>query len=166
MTSAEIAALLTGPVGIAVGAFVRDVWRRRADAADAAAKAQRDADAAKLAANATERSDMVGLLRQQLTAGDERAEKSAARAEAIAAALAENAASTRENSRALDDLRGALTDHSGEELATLREVHAMLRSLTGADGVDSRTSLVPGVRGPTPPRGIPALPAPPPRRVP
>lgn len=158
MTPAETILALVGGVG-GVGTAASKVWEwyRSRDAAKLAA------EAAARATGATERADIVALLQQQLTAGEARAELAVARSAALATALSENAAAMRENSASLDALRSALADHAAEEFATLREVHAMARSLVG-DGSDvSRTSIIPGVRGPTPPRGIvplPAVPAP------
>ena len=163
MTPETIAALLASPVLGAVAAkgwqwwTTRDAAKLAAEAAEA--KARHEREAASRATVAAERADIVALLQQQLTAGEARAELAVARSAALATALSENAAAMRENSASLDALRSALADHAAEEFATLREVHAVVRQIVGDGSEVSRTSIVPGLRGPTPPRGIVPLPA-------
>lgn len=167
MTSETIITLIASPVLGGAAAKLWQWWTTR-DAAKLAAEAaetkvRHDREAASRATGASERADIVALLQQQLAAGEARAELAVARSAALATALAENSAAMRENSATLDGLRASLTDHAAEEFATLREVHAMTRSLVGDGSEVSRTSIIPGVRGPTPPRGIvplPAVPAP------
>jgi hypothetical protein len=174
VTPETIAALLASPVLGAVAAkgwqwwTTRDAAKLAAEAAEA--KVRHEREAASRVASAGERADIVALLQQQLAAGEGRAETASARAVAMAGSLTEVAAAMRENSAALDALRaaltasldatrGALSEHAAEEYAAMREMHTMLRQLVG-DGSDvSRASIVPGVRGPTPPRGIVPLPA-------
>lgn len=156
MTPETILTLVASPV---LGGAAAKLWQWWTTRSDAEAKARHDREAAARASSATERADIVALLQQQLTAGEARAELAVARSAALATALSENASAMRENSASLDALRSALADHAAEEFATLREVHAMVRQIAG-DGSDvSRTSIVPALRPPTPPRGIVPLPA-------
>ena len=153
MTPDSLLPLLASPVLAAAMAKGWAWWTTR-DAAKlaAAAKAaetQAAHDAAKISASAAERADVVALLRQQLVAGDERAERSAARATEIAAALAASAHATTANTAAIESLRVAITAHAAEELDILRDLH----------GEQPRASMVPSaMRAPTPP--LPAIPAP------
>ncbi len=160
MTPETILTLVASPV---LGGAAAKLWQWWTTRSDAEAKARHDREAAARASSATERADIVALLQQQLTAGEARAELAVARSAALATALSENASAMRENSASLDALRSALADHAAEEFATLREVHAMVRQIAGDGSEVSRTSIIPGLRGPTPPRGIvplPAVPAP------
>jgi hypothetical protein len=158
-----ILSLAASPVLAAAMAKAWTWWTQRdaAKLAEAAAeaKARHEREAAARVSSAGERADIVALLQQQLTAGEARAELAVARSAALATALSENAAAMRENSASLDALRSALADHAAEEFATLREVHAVVRQIVGDGSEVSRTSIVPGLRGPTPPRGIVPLPA-------
>ncbi len=113
VTSAEALNALLGSTVLA-GA-VREGWLwwkarvEKADAARAATEAARVAaaaanDAAKAAADGS----VAGLLREQITAGEARAEKSAERAVAIAGALDASARATSELARAVDRIVPAL----------------------------------------------------------
>ena len=161
MTPVSLLPLLASPVLAAALAKGWQWWTTR-DAAKlaAAAKAaetQAAHDAAKISASAAERADVVALLRQQLVAGDERAERSAARATEIAAALAASAHATTANTAAIESLRVAITAYAAEELDILRDLHAMLPPPSTRE--QPRASMVPSaMRAPTPP--LPAIPAP------
>lgn len=160
MTVADILAALGGAAG--VGAAAKAVWEWYT----ARDRARLDAERAKVAANATERTDVIALLRDQIAKGEERGERSAARADAMADALREVAEQTRSLAAAVDDLRGAVTDHAHREEGALASLDGRLSLLTAppATGEQPRASVVPD-----PPR-LPALrpltPAPPPRRQP
>ena len=95
MTAAEVVNALTGSAILA--AAVREGWRWYT------ARAARG-DAAKAAADGS----VAGLLREQITAGEARAEKSAERAVAIAGALDASARATSELARAVDRIVPAL----------------------------------------------------------
>ena len=117
MTSAEALNALLGSTVLA-GA-VREGWLwwkarvEKADAARAATEAARVAaaaanDAANIGAASTRDATVAGLLREQITAGEARAEKSAERAVAIAGALDASARATSELARAVDRIVPAL----------------------------------------------------------
>lgn len=158
MTVADILAALGGAAG--VGAAARAVWEWYT----ARDRARLDAERAKVAANAAERTDVIALLREQIAAGEARGEKSGARADAMADALREVAEQTRSLAAAVDDLRGAVTDHARSEEATLASLGGRLSLLTPAPptGEQPRASVVPDPpRLPSPSPLRPATPAPP-----
>lgn len=163
MTPAETILALAGGVG-GIGTAASKVWDwyRSRDAAKLAAVA--DEAKHRREALSTERVDMIGLLREQIKAGDDRGEKSAARADAMVDALRELAEQVRALGGAVADVRDAIGDHTHREASTLASIDARLSLLTSGTGEQPRASIVPGaLRAPTPP--LPAVPAPP-RRVP
>lgn len=173
MTAETVLALLTGPVGLAVGAFARDYLKRRQDAAIAAESARTETERAKVAAGAAERVDVVTLLREQIAAGEQRAERSAARAEAMVEALRAEAAELRSLADAVDELRAAVTAHATREegeLATLNGRVSAILSLApqppaGGTGEHARASVIPEPPRLASPSALrPATPPLPPRR--
>lgn len=169
----ELAAFLGGPVGIGLGVFARDYLKRRQEAAIAAESARTETERAKVAAGAAERVDVVTLLREQIAAGEQRAERSAARAEAMVEALRAEAAELRSLADAVDELRAAVTAHATREegeLATLNGRVSAILSLApqppaGGTGEHARASVIPEPpRLPTPSALRPVTPPLPPRR--
>ena len=162
MTAETVVAFLAGPVGVGVGKWVSDYLKRRQDAAIAA-------EAAKVAAGAAERADVVTLLREQTAAGEQRAERSAARADAMVEALHAVTEQVRALADSMDDLRAAVTAHATREenvLATLDGRVSAILSLPPTTGEQPRASVVPDMpRLPSPSALRPVTP-PPPRRGP
>lgn len=160
MTAADILAALGGAAG--VGAAAKAVWEWYT----ARDRARLDAERAKVAAAAGERTDVIELLRGMVAKGEERGEKSAARADAMAEALRAVTEEMRSLGDSVDELRGVVTAHAHREEGALASLDGRLSLLTAppATGEQPRASVVPD-----PPR-LPALrpltPAPPPRRQP
>lgn len=161
MSPEAILTLIASPVlGTAAAKFWQ--WWTTRDAAKLAAAS--DDAKARREALAAERVDVVTLLREQIKAGDDRGEKSAARADAMVDALRTLGEQVRSLGAAVADVRDAIGDHSHREGSTLASIDARLSVLAGSTGEQPRASIVPGaLRAPTPP--LPAVPAPP-RRVP
>lgn len=120
MTASDIVNALVGSTVLAAAA--REVWRwytTRAERADAA----RTAGA----------SDVAALLREQIAAGETRAERGAERAVAMAAALASSASATTDLARAVERVPLAI-DALAERLErverTLAVVDARMSPLT------------------------------------
>ncbi len=162
MTLADILPAIGGAAGIA--AAVKAAWSWWT--AERTAKRTAEADDAKhrREALASERVDVVTLLRAQIDAGEARGEKSAARADAMVDALRTLGEQVRALGGAVADVRDAIGDHTHREESTLASIDARLSVLASGTGEQPRASIVPGaLRAPTPP--LPAVPAPP-RRVP
>lgn len=165
MSPEAVGTLLASPVLGAAAAKLWQWWTERD-------KAQRDAaaarDAATVARNASERTDVIALLREQTAAGEQRAERSAMRAEAMAAALHAVSDEVRALASAVDDLRSAVTAHATREesvLATLDGRVSAILSLPPTTGEQPRASVVPDMpRLPSPSALRPVTPAPPRRQ--
>lgn len=169
----ELAAFLGGPVGVGLGVFARDYLRRRQEAAIAAESARTDAERSKVAAASAERADVVTLLREQITAGDQRAERSAARAEAMVTALHAASAEMRALADAVDELRAAVTAHATREEGALASLDGRVSAIlslapqppAGGTGEHPRASVIPEPPRLAAPSALrPVTPALPPRR--
>lgn len=161
MSPETILTLVASPVLGGAAAKLWQWWTTR----DAAKLAAASDDAKhRREALAAERTDVVSLLRDQIAKGEERGEKSAARADAMVDALHALAEQVRAMNGGVADVRDAIGDHTHREESTLASIDARLSLLAGGTGEHQRASVVPGaLRAPTPP--LPAVPAPP-RRVP
>lgn len=163
MTPEAILTLVASPV---LGGAAAKLWQWWAERDRAQREAAAEAARAATAAGAAERTDVIALLRDQIAKGEERGEKSAARADAMADALRAVAEQTRSLAAAVDELRGAVTEHAHREEATLASLDGRLSLLTPAPptGEQPRASVVPDPpRLPSPSPLRPATP-PPPRR--
>lgn len=164
MSPEAVGTLLASPVLGAAAAKLWQWWTERD-------KAQRDAaaarDAATVARNASERTDVIALLREQTAAGEQRAERSAARADAMVEALHAVTEQVRALGDAVDDLRAAVTAHAtreGSEIAAIGGRLSVLLPAAPTTGEQPRASIVPDMpRLPSPSALRPVTP-PPPRR--
>jgi hypothetical protein len=116
VTAAEIVNALTGSAILA--AAVREGWRWYT------ARAARG-DAAKAAADGS----VAGLLREQITAGEARAEKSAERAVAIAGALDASARAVGDVRVAIDRVPAAITAEADRTQMRLERIELLLTEI-------------------------------------
>lgn len=157
MTPETILTLIASPV---LGGAAAKLWQWWTAERTAKRTAEADDAKARREALAAERVDVVTLLREQIKAGDDRSERSAARADAMVDALRELGEQVRALGGAVADVRDAIGDHTHREASTLASIDARLSLLTSGTGEQPRASIVPGaLRAPTPP--LPAVPAPP-----
>ena len=134
MTAAEILNAVTGSA--VIGAAAREVWRwytartERAEAAKRAAAAAAESAAARTDAAATTREATVAeLLREQIAAGEARAEKSAERAVVVAAALNASATAIGDVRAAIDRVPPAITAEADRAQTRLERIELLLTEI-------------------------------------